>query len=101
VLWGTFADRLVTSHAGVHEYFSGAFARKLSASVLMVTVHAQNAGNVAICSGSYIVQTPTPGGTVTTQARFSLVVSAEGGAWRIVNHHSSLTPTTRPTASGA
>jgi hypothetical protein len=101
VLWGTFAEQLIYSPSGVRSYFVAAFARKLSASVAAESIQVQEAGTVAICSGSYVVHTQVPGGIAAIHARFSLVVSLERGAWRIVNHHSSLSPTSKPGAGGA
>ncbi len=92
VPWGTYAANLITEAEGVRRYFSEAFRQGLRAEVVQDTLHTQTCDSVYVCSGAYVVTKESATGFAEYPARFTFVVGATHGEWRIVNHHSSLNP---------
>jgi hypothetical protein len=92
VLWGTYAADLITEPEGIRRYFSEAFRQGLRAEAVQDTLHTQSFEPIYVCSGAYVVTKESVSGSAEYPARFTLVVAAVQGQWRIVNHHSSLNP---------
>ena len=88
-LWGTNASALTTSPEGIRVYFEGACIMRPPIRVTVGQVVGRLHGGAATVSGTYDFARE---GTVL-RARYSMaLVAADGGGWRIVQHHSSLLP---------
>ncbi len=92
VLWGTFSPSLITSPQGLRDYFTRAFEPGMQASAELQAFRLQPLGSVAIASGAYLLRAVMTGQCRALPARFTIVLSPVDGAWKILTHHSSLTP---------
>lgn len=92
VLWGTFSPNLIASPQGVREYFARAFEPSMQASAELQESRLQALGSVAVLSGAYLLRATIAGQSRSLPARFTVVLGQSHGSWRIVTHHSSLTP---------
>jgi uncharacterized protein (TIGR02246 family) len=92
VLWGTLAPAIVTSPAGIQQYFERACSSNPKPRVVFGEQHVRVYGNVAINSGTYTF-TVFPGGQpFQLPARYSFTYRKMGGQWLIIDHHSSALP---------
>jgi uncharacterized protein (TIGR02246 family) len=99
VLWGTVSSAIIASPAGIRQYFERVCASspqpKVALGESLVRVH----GETALNSGSYTF-TVFPGGQARQfPARYSFTYRNVGGAWLIVDHHSSAAPAPAPAAA--
>lgn len=92
VLWGTLSAELVTSADGVRGYFERAFASSPGLAVGLGEARVRSFGATAVSSGLYCFTMEAGGQGRQLPARFSFVYRHRAGAWRIVDHHSSLLP---------
>jgi ketosteroid isomerase-like protein len=92
VLWGTFSPSLISSPRGVREYFAHAFDPSMQASAELQEYRLQALGPVAVLSGAYLLRARIAGQSRSLPARFTVVLGQSHGLWKIVSHHSSLTP---------
>ncbi|MDP3701617.1 MAG: SgcJ/EcaC family oxidoreductase [Hylemonella sp.] len=92
VLWGTFATELTKSRAGLAHYFQQALQGTPAPKVELESVFIQHLGEVAVASGSYLLQLNLPSGRSSLPARYTFVLTRAAGAWLIASHHSSLRP---------
>jgi uncharacterized protein (TIGR02246 family) len=92
VLWGTLASSLITSPPEITSYFERALQGKPSPSVSLEEVYLQSFEGTAIASGSYLLNLTSAGQAMSLPARFTFTYKFLAGAWRIMNHHSSLVP---------
>lgn len=98
VLWGTLSPTLISTPAGVREYFDRACAAnprfKVSVGEQLVRVY----GDMGISTGRYIFTREMQGQVLSTPARYSFTFRKVNGQWRIVDHHSSRMPAAPPPA---
>lgn len=100
VLWGTVAPVIITSPAGVQQYFERVCSSNPKPRVVFGEQHIRVYGDTAINSGAYTF-TVFPGGQpFQFPARFSFTYRKRGGQWLIVDHHSSALPSP-PQPSGS
>jgi hypothetical protein len=93
VLWGTFSDIIRDSPFLIREYFETLFLRE-DLKVKFGLSNLRSFGQAAIYSGEYEFSYQGDGKT-TCPARFSFVFyKDESGAYKIIDHHSSLVPDT-------
>jgi uncharacterized protein (TIGR02246 family) len=90
VLWGTVAPVIVTSSAGIQQYFERACSSNPKPRVVFGEQHIRVYGETAINSGAYAF-TVFPGGQpFQLPARYSFTYRRKDGQWLIVDHHSSV-----------
>lgn len=99
VLWGTFSPSLITSPQDLRDYFVRAFEPGMQASAELQAFRLQPLGPVAIASGAYLLRAVMAGQCRALPARFTIVLALRHGSWKILTHHSSLTPSD-PAAPG-
>lgn len=92
VLCGTTAQSLITTPAGIRQYFEGHCASATPLSVQLTDQHIRVYGDVAINSGSYTLTVVSAEPPWALPARFSFTYQQIGGGWLIVDHHSSWVP---------
>lgn len=88
-LWGTNAGALTTSPEGIRVYFEGACAMRPPVRVTVGQVVGRLHGGAATVSGTY--DFAREGSAIRARYSMALVAGADG-AWRIVQHHSSVLP---------
>ncbi len=91
VFWGTTMQSIATTPAAIADYFKNAASRP-SARVVFTEQHVQVYGDVALNSGTYTFKDNRDGKDVVNPSRYSMAFQREGGAWVLVNHHSSRVP---------
>jgi hypothetical protein len=92
VLWGTTAKAIATTPAQIWDYFKDAGQRP-AIRVTIDSTFPRVIGDVAIVSGAYTFADVKDGATTNVRpARYTLVFQRVGGAWLIVEHHSSRVP---------
>ncbi len=100
VLWGTVAPVIITSSAGIRQYFERACSSSPKPRVVFGEQHIRVYGETAINSGTYTF-TVFPGGQpFQLPARYSFTYRRKDGQWLIVDHHSSALPSP-PQPSGS
>ena len=92
VLWGTFSPNLIASPQGIREYFVRAFEPSMQASAELQEHRLQSLGSAAVVSGAYLLRATMAWQSRLLPARFTVVLGQSHGSWKIVTHHSSLTP---------
>ncbi len=93
VLWGTFSDIIRDTPELIREYFEILFYRK-NLKVNFGESNLRSFGQAAIYSGEYEFSYESTE-VIKCPARFSFVFyKGEGEIYRIIDHHSSLTPDT-------
>jgi len=91
VLWGTFSDIIRDNHQLIREYFEALFLRE-NLKVEFGESNLRVFGQAAIYSGEYEFSYHD-NGLIKCPARFSFVFHKdETGTYKIIDHHSSLTP---------
>src|SRR5713226_3456096 len=92
VLWGTLSPKVRADRAALRDYFVSAFKilpdLKVTFGEQLIRVY----GNAAINTGYYTFGYLKDGQAKTLPARYSFTYVNEGGAWMIVDHHSSAVP---------
>ena len=91
-LWGTLAAALITSTAGIRQYFEAVCASRPPPQVVLGAQHIRVYGDLAVNTGRYHFTLTAGGVTSAVPARFSFTLRRQGGAWLIVDHHSSRLP---------
>ena len=100
VLWGTVAPVIITSSAGIRQYFERACSSSPKPRFVFGEQHIRVYGETAINSGTYTF-TVFPGGQpFQLPARYSFTYRRKDGQWLIVDHHSSALPSP-PQPSGS
>ena len=92
VLWGTFAGELISTRAALVEYFDRAFESQPGPTVELQSCSVQAFGGLAVVSGAYLLRFSVGGQLQLLPARFTFALATQSGKWRIVTHHSSITP---------
>lgn len=92
LLWGTVSPALITTSAGVRQYFDRACGSPQRLSATLDSHVARRFDDTAVISGSYIFTVPAAGQPRKLPARFSFVFRRDAGQWLIVDHHSSAMP---------
>lgn len=92
VLWGTFAPEIISTPAGVRQYFERACSSptppKVAFTEQLIRVHGDAANN----SGSYTFTAMRDGKPTPIPARYAMSYRRTGDQWLIVDHHSSPRP---------
>jgi uncharacterized protein (TIGR02246 family) len=92
VLWGTVAPVIITSSAGIQQYFERVCSSNPKPRVVFGEQHIRVYSDTAINSGAYTF-TVFPGGQpFQFPARYSFTYRKKDGQWLIVDHHSSAIP---------
>jgi uncharacterized protein (TIGR02246 family) len=92
VLWGTVAPTIISSPAGVRQYFERVCSASPPPKVTLGEQLIRTYGDTAINSGNYTF-TIFPGGQARAfPARYSFTYRKKDGQWLIVDHHSSALP---------
>lgn len=101
VLWGTVSPTIISSPAGVRQYFDRACGAtppiKASLGEQLIRVY----GDTAVNSGTYTFARTVDGQLRSGAARYSFAYRKVNGAWLITDHHSSLVPARPPAAPPA
>ena len=99
VLWGTVARAIISTPAGIQQYFERVCSASPQPKVALGEQLVRVYGETAINSGNYTF-TVFPGGqTVQVPARYSFTYRKTNGQWLIVDHHSSTLPAPPQAAS--
>jgi uncharacterized protein (TIGR02246 family) len=93
VLWGTLSPVIISTPAGVRQYFDRAFSAPSPPKVTLGEQAVRVYGDMAINSGTYTFTVVIGGQPRTLPARFSFTYRRKDGGWLIVDHHSSALPT--------
>ena len=96
VLWGTVSPAIISSPAGVRQYFERACAPNPKLKVALGEQILRAYGDTAINSGSYTFTVYPAGQPVQFAARYSFTYRKKDGRWLIVDHHSSALPAPAP-----
>jgi len=100
VLWGTVAPVIITSPAGVQQYFERVCSSNPKPRVVFEEQHVRVYGDTAVNSGAYTFTVFPVGQPVQFPARYSFTYRRKDGQWLIVDHHSSALPSP-PQPSGS
>ena len=94
VLWGTLSPTVRSDRAALRDYFVTAFKvlpeLKVSFGDQLIRVY----GNTAVNTGYYTFSYAKDGETKSLPARYSFTYVKNGERWLIVDHHSSVMPST-------
>ena len=96
VLWGTVSPLIISTPAGVRQYFERACAPSPKIKVVVGEQMVRTYGDTAINSGSYSFTAFPAGQAVQFSARYSFTYRKKDGRWLIVDHHSSVLPAQQP-----
>jgi uncharacterized protein (TIGR02246 family) len=96
VLWGTTVPVIISSPAGVRQYFERTCSSNPKLKVALGEQILRTYGDTAINSGSYTVTVFPAGQPVQFPARYSFTYRKSNGRWLIVDHHSSALPSPAP-----
>lgn len=92
VLWGTVAPAIISTPAGIRQYFERVCSASPQPKVALGEQLVRVYGDTAISSGYYTF-TAFPGGQARQfAARDSFTYRRSDGRWLIVDHHSSALP---------
>lgn len=100
-LWGTASPALISTPAGVRQYFDRACAAKPQFKVAFGDQRVRVYGHAANNSGVYTFSRTVDGQVRPVTARYSFAYRKVNGAWLIADHHSSLLPAAPPAAPAA
>jgi uncharacterized protein (TIGR02246 family) len=94
VLWGTLSPTVRSDRVALRDYFVTAFkvlpGLKVSFGDQLIRVY----GNTAVNTGYYTFSYAKDGETKSLPARYSFTYVKNGERWLIVDHHSSVMPST-------
>lgn len=92
ILLATFNGRVKKGHRKIRGYFEREFLPKHPVG-MAVEAYTRVLGGVAVNSGLCSFQIDSKGeGRATVKARYTFVYQWTGSDWKIVEHHSSLSP---------
>lgn len=92
LFWGTTSPILISSGAGVRDYFERTFKTAPDASIQLESPVVRQFGDIAVCAGSFTLSLAIGGTRKAFPARFSFTYRRVAGQWMIVEHHSSFEP---------
>ncbi len=92
VLWGTVSETIISTPAGVRQYFERACAARPQLKATFGEQLVRVYGNTANNSGTYTFSRTVEGQLRSGAARYSFTYRKVDGAWLITDHHSSLVP---------
>lgn len=92
LLWGTVSQALISTPAGIHQYFERACAASTPPKVVLGEQVIRVQGPTAVSSGTYAFTLSIQGQQRSVPARFSFAYRKAGQGWLIVSHNSSLMP---------
>jgi hypothetical protein len=92
VLWGTLSPTVRSDPAGLKAYFVAAFQALPKATVKFGDQLIRVYGDTAVNTGYYTFSYTKDGETKSIPARYSFTYVRDGNDCRIVDHHSSATP---------
>ena len=92
VLWGTVSSSIISTKAGIQQYFERACASNPQPKVALGEQLVRVYGDTAISSGSYTFTVFVGGQARQFAARNSFTYRRNEGRWLIVDHHSSAAP---------
>jgi len=101
VLWGTVAQTIISTPAGVRQYFDRACAAKQPFKVAIGEQFIRVYGDTAVNSGTYTFSRTVDGQLRSGGARYSFTYRKVSGTWIIADHHSSLIPAAPPASPPA
>jgi len=93
VLPGTFANKMCTTHAQIHKYFSFLYGGKKSNFDVTLTqkiIYEQNF--IVFTTDKYLFTWQLKEAKEQVSARFTFVYANIGNQWKIFHHHSSVLP---------
>ncbi len=99
VLWGTVSPAIISSPAGIRQYFARACSSSPQPKVALGEEIIRVYGKTAINSGSYTFTVFAGGQARQFPARYSFTYRKQDGKWLIVDHHSSALPVSPTPAS--
>jgi uncharacterized protein (TIGR02246 family) len=91
VLLPTVSNQVRTDRAGIVDYFTHFLEGKPKGEIKKSTVSLLDE-NTAVDAGVYVFTLTEDGEQRQVEARYTFVYEQRGGAWVIVNHHSSAMP---------
>ena len=91
-LWGTLSPTVRSDRAGMHDYFTTAFAALPGLKVSFGNQFIRVYGDAAVNTGYYTFSYVKDGEAKTLPARYSFTFVKKGDVWMIVDHHSSAMP---------
>ncbi len=92
VLWGTISPKIRPRPDLIRDYFVNAYKKLPDLTVEFKEPRVRVYGNVAINSGYYTFTYVKDGQQKVLPARYSFTLVKRGGAWLILDHHSSAMP---------
>lgn len=98
VLLPTISSELRIDHERIRNYFEMLLRMKPKLRIVQSILH-HFGGNVAVRSGIYVFTLNRDGVSDNLWARFTFIYHQEGGAWKIMTHHSSTLPESPPNLS--
>ena len=96
VLWGTTSQAIISTPAGIQQYFERACTTNPKSTVELSQQLVRVYGDTAVSSGTYTFTVYAGGQARVVPARFSLTYRWKGDRWLIVDHHSSALPASPP-----
>ena len=100
VLWGTVSPSIITSRAGVAQYFERVCSANPKPKVVFGEQQIRVYGDIALNSGTYTFTVFPAGQARQFPARYSFAYQKHEGQWLVIDHHSSALPAP-PTAPAA
>jgi uncharacterized protein (TIGR02246 family) len=100
VLWGTVSASIISSRAGVAQYFERVCTASPQPKVVFGEQNIRVYGDTALNSGTYTFTVFPAGQARQFPARYSFAYRKIEGQWLVVDHHSSALPMP-PTAPAA
>jgi uncharacterized protein (TIGR02246 family) len=101
VFWGTVAQTIISTPAGVRQYFDRACAATPRFKVAFGEQFIRVYGDTAVNSGTYTFSRTVDGQLRSGAARYSFTYRNVNGTWIIADHHSSLIPAAPPATTPA
>ena len=101
VLWGTVSPVIISTPAGIRQYFERVCSSDPKPKVVLGERTVRVYGDTAVNSGGYAFTVYPAGQPIQVPARFSFVYRKQAGRWLIVDHHSSLKPAAPAAASSS
>jgi uncharacterized protein (TIGR02246 family) len=99
VLWGTTSPIILSTPAGIRQYFERGCSANLQLKVTVSQQLVRVFGDTAINSGSYTFAFVAQGRPGSLPARYTFTYRKVAGKWLIADHHSSGVPAAPPPAS--
>ena len=96
VLWGTVAPTVISTPAGIRQYFERVCSSNPKPKVVLGEQLLRVYGETAVNSGSYTFTVFPAGQPLQFPARYSFTYRKKDGRWLIIDHHSSALPAQAP-----